>query len=101
MKKKFFKALPTILPLVLLATFAAVVLLQPKPSEKTNHFMVERTGLQKEPGYLPSDWLARQRAYPQGRIKSASYLTAMRQANQMHQQATRGTYTWNLPDHSI
>ena len=96
MKKRIFKVFPTVLPLVLLATFAAAVLLQPKTVDKTNHFMIERTGLQKEPGYLPNDWLARQRAYPQGRIKSASYLTAMRQANHMHQQATRGTYTWEL-----
>lgn len=97
MKKRFFKALPTILPLVLLIAFGTAVFLQPKPVDnKSSHFMLERAGLQKEPKYLPSDWMARQRAYPQGRINSASYLTAMQQANSMHQKATRGAYTWEL-----
>lgn len=96
MKKKFLKALPTLIPLVLLTLFAALVYFQPQNPDKTKQFMLERTGLQKEPGYLPNDWMARQRAYPQGRINSASYLTAMRQANAMHQQATRSNFTWEL-----
>lgn len=96
MEKKFFKAFPVILPLVVLITFATVVYFQPKAPEKINRFMLERTGLKKEPGYLPNDWLARQRAYPQGRIKTESFLTAVREARDMHANAIRSTYNWEL-----
>ncbi|MBW6490757.1 MAG: T9SS type A sorting domain-containing protein [Lentimicrobium sp.] len=96
MKNRFFKAFPVILPLLVLITFAAVVYYQPKAPEKINRFMLNRTGLQKEPGFLPNDWLARQRAYPQGRIKTESFLTAVREARDMHENATRSTYNWEL-----
>lgn len=58
--------------------------------------MLQRAGLLKEPGYLPNDWMDRQRTFPYGSIKTDVYLEAVRRARDMHAFAERSSYTWEF-----
>lgn len=59
--------------------------------------MLSRVTAPDGPGSIPSDWMDRQRSYPHGKIKTESFLTAMRQAHQMHTEASRaGEVVWEL-----
>ena len=40
-----------------------------------------------DPHAIPNDWMAYQRAYPYNKIKLESYLSSMKQANEMHKKA--------------
>jgi len=90
---------------ILLASLAAFVLLMGgsetstdnhSPANGNNIAMLNRTGLQKEPGYLPNDWMDRQRTFPYGTIKTDVYMDAIHQAQKMHANAERGSYTWEF-----
>jgi photosystem II stability/assembly factor-like uncharacterized protein len=96
MKTNFSRVFPILFPLLILSVFALFVQQSNNHNDKHENFMLKRTGLEKEPGYLPSDWLSRQRAYPHGRIKSEYFLKAVRDAQAMHSNATRSSYTWEL-----
>lgn len=63
---------------------------------KQRHDMTDRVSTPKGPGWLPSDWMDRQRSYPQGRIKTESYLEAMRCARDLHASASRSTANWEF-----
>lgn len=91
---------------ILLVSLAVLVLLTGDSDTSTrlfslkdinNNSMLQRAGLLKEPGYLPNDWMGRQRTFPYGTIKSDIYLAAVRQARDMHANADRsGNYIWEF-----
>ena len=95
MKSRIYSSLPVLIPVLMLAAFA-IVYMAGNSVQNTENAMLKRTGLEKEPGYLPGDWLSRQRAYPYGRIKSEHFLQAVRQAAAMHNASDRSTFNWQL-----
>lgn len=92
--KANYRHYPVVFFLLILLGGGVWLYLQAPRQEKEGHHMLARTGLKKEPGYLPNDWLSRQRTYPQGRIKTEHYLKAVREAHQMHRSLSRGSYSW-------
>lgn len=60
----------------------------------TSHPMLSRVSQPKGPGYLPTDWMDRQRTFPYGGIKTDVYLQAVRQARDLHAAAGRSDYSW-------
>jgi len=60
----------------------------------TSHPMLSRISQPKGPGYLPTDWMDRQRTFPNGGIKTGVYLQAVRQAKELHAAAGRSDYSW-------
>lgn len=65
-------------------------------SSKQRHKMADRVAAPEGPDWLPNDWMDRQRSYPQGRIKTESYLEAMRYAHELHASASRSTVGWEF-----
>lgn len=53
--------------------------------------MLSRITTPDGPGSIPADWMDRQRSYPYGRIKPEFYLSAMRQAQVLHNSTLRST----------
>ncbi|HLN54259.1 MAG TPA: T9SS type A sorting domain-containing protein [Lentimicrobium sp.] len=80
-----------------LFVIAGLILSFCKSSTEAEHAMTERITAPDGPGSIPADWMDRQRIYPYGSIKEASFLTAMRQARDMHIQASsRSTVNWEF-----
>lgn len=63
---------------------------------KTDRQNVQATSKWTPPGLSPSDWMAMQRAYPQGMINQESYLQAMEQTRQMMNSDDRSSTIWTF-----
>ena len=50
----------------------------------------------KEPGALPNDWMGYQRTYPHGKIKQSHYLTALKDAQSLHNNSVNRDLEWEL-----
>jgi photosystem II stability/assembly factor-like uncharacterized protein len=77
-----------------------IFLAQPKKYKKPIVRIIERPfgePLKKEPKALPNEWIGYQRTYPYSEIKQMSYLTAMKQAQQLHENTTTlRNYEWEF-----
>ncbi|MFH1119456.1 MAG: T9SS type A sorting domain-containing protein [Bacteroidota bacterium] len=58
--------------------------------------MLNRVSQPKGPGYLPADYMDRQRTFPYGGIKADVYLKAVRDASVIHSSAGRSDYSWEF-----
>jgi photosystem II stability/assembly factor-like uncharacterized protein len=83
-----------ILPAALIIIAGIYTSLTYKGEVSTSHPMLSRVTLPKGPGYLPTDWMDRQRTFPNGGIKTDVYLQAVRQARDLHAAAGRSDYSW-------
>ncbi|MBC8384728.1 MAG: hypothetical protein H8E57_04315, partial [Candidatus Cloacimonetes bacterium] len=54
------------------------------------------TSVTKEPDVLPNEWMAYQRTYPNNEIDQEAYIEGMKQASQLHNQASNIRYEWEL-----
>lgn len=80
-----------------LFVIAGLVLSFMKNPPVKEHQMNERVLAPEGPNRLPSDWMDRQRIYPQGSIKEESFISAMRMARDMHMTASsRTTVNWQF-----
>jgi photosystem II stability/assembly factor-like uncharacterized protein len=81
-----------VLIIVVLSIIGGVLFLShPKVNRKPIRRIIERPfgkPLKKEPKALPNEWIGYQRSYPQNEIKQESYLAAMKQAQQLHDQSS-------------
>lgn len=84
--------LPAGLLLLALLVASADTLLSPINRAKKSGISISNTP--KEPDQEPNDWMAMQRAFPYGRIKTESYLAAVKQANALMQSASDRSNPW-------
>ena len=54
------------------------------------------SAIPKEPGALPNDWMGYQRIYPHGKIKLSHYLTALKDAQYLHNNSVNRDLEWQL-----
>ena len=54
------------------------------------------SAIPKEPGALPNDWMGYQRIYPHGKIKQSHYLTALKDAQYLHNNSVNRDLEWQL-----
>lgn len=83
-----------ILPAALVIVAGIYTFMTYNGAVSTCHPMLSRVSQPKGPGYLPTDWMDRQRTFPNGGIKTDVYLQAVRQARDLHAAADRGDYNW-------
>ncbi|HNS17215.1 MAG TPA: FlgD immunoglobulin-like domain containing protein [Bacteroidales bacterium] len=69
---------------------AVYLLVRTSPENKTYRPVT------KVPKTYPGDWIAYQRAYPYGQIKTSSYLQAFEQAAQMQRSSSRSGFDYEL-----
>ena len=90
-----------VLIIVVLSIIGGVLFLtQPKVYRKPIKRIIERPfgePLKKEPKALPNEWIGYQRSYPHYGIKQESYLAAMKQAQQLHEESSNSrNYEWEF-----
>ncbi len=95
MKKPYI----VILLLIIAAIFviAGIVVSFFDSSHASDYSSSERITAPEGTEQIPADWMDMQRIYPQGKIKEASYLAAMRQARDMHMDnLSRSDVNWQF-----
>jgi len=110
MKQTLYRSIFAVAFIMILAS-AGVILINSFRSQHVNkdskslalytnlkkHPMLSRIKAPGGPGMLPSDWMDRQRSYPQGQIKTEWYLQAVRHARDMHAaDADRSDVNWQF-----
>ncbi len=96
MKSGKSRFLFTSVPLLILFLAGVFLSLNHKTDKNSGHFMLSRVDQPKGPGYLPTDWMDRQRTFPNGGINTTYYLAAMHQARDLHASADRSTFIWEF-----
>jgi hypothetical protein len=89
---------------LILLILAAIVLIlsmmcigKKRPADKNSaRGVTEKSALKQGKEFGPEDWMARQRAYPYGRIKLSSYLQGMEQARKLHDASPKNRFNWDL-----
>ncbi|PKP04192.1 MAG: hypothetical protein CVU14_00675 [Bacteroidetes bacterium HGW-Bacteroidetes-9] len=96
MKSLRINVLFIVLPVCILL-FAGIAMNKSQNRHYTaTHHMLSRVDQPREPGYLPNDWMDRQRTFPYGSVKQDVYLSAVRQARNMQKYANRSGYNWQF-----
>jgi len=96
MKVTNFRILYSLIPALIVIITGTALLFKLNPGKNSPHPMLERVAAPKGPGYLPTDWMDRQRTFPYGTINPEVYLEAYRQAAAMNAAAARGRFNWEL-----
>ncbi|KAF0199091.1 MAG: hypothetical protein FD166_716 [Bacteroidetes bacterium] len=81
----------TFLPVLILLVTATAAFLR-----YDIHQSPVKADLRESPGFFPSDWMENQRTFPNGTIKTAAYLEAVRQARDLHAAAGRSNFEWEF-----
>ncbi len=97
MKRTVTSPLFSIIPFILLLT-AGIFLTGRFGNDRKlpDQWMAERVNTPKGPGYLPSDWMDRQRSFPHGGIKTEAYLEALEKVRQLNAAAGRSALEWSF-----
>ncbi|MCX6235919.1 MAG: T9SS type A sorting domain-containing protein [Bacteroidetes bacterium] len=88
---------------LLLLALATVILIlsllyigKNKSSSQSTISVSGKSDVKQEGKFGPEDWMARQRAYPYGKINVSAYLDGMEQATKLRHASPKGRYNWEL-----